>query len=121
MEYWKQVALDRLAEYARLSAASDTMEAELALCPNEGDLNAGVFRAELTDRVQRAAAVKKQVGAALDRLDPEDRTVLEMLCIRPRRGNVDRLCSLLDREKTTIYRRRDAALRHFTTALLAIS
>lgn len=121
MEYWKQVAMDRLAEYARLRAAADSMEAELALCPTTGDLNAGVFRAELTARLERAATVTKQVGAALAQLEPEDRTVLELLCIRPRRGNVDRLCSLLEREKTTVYRRRDAALRRFTRALLAVS
>ncbi|MCD7860112.1 MAG: hypothetical protein LUH51_08170 [Firmicutes bacterium] len=38
-----------------------------------------------------------------------------------RGGNVDRLCGDLACEQSTVYRKRDKALRHFTIALYGLT
>ena len=60
------------------------------------------------------------VDGALASLDDEDRRVLELMCIRKARGNLDRLCAELHIEHSTAYRRRDAALRRFTMSLYGV-
>ena len=50
-------------------------------------------------------------------LTPEERLVVQMLYIMPKKGNVARLCDLLDCGQSTVYRRRDKALEKFTVAL----
>ena len=57
------------------------------------------------------------VDAGLKVLNDEERLVLERFYIRPEKGNVDRLCEVLGVEKASIYRKKDAALRHFTICL----
>ena len=60
---------------------------------------------------------KEQVETALATLSPEDRTILQMIDICKSKGNVATLCEVLGCETTTIYRRRDRALRLFYYAL----
>lgn len=76
-----------------------------------------VHREELERMLRQAQAWVGIVDTGLAVLDPEERLVLERLYIHRAKGNVEQLCEDLAAEKATVYRRRDAALRHFTIAL----
>ena len=91
----RKEVLTRLGEYDALCLATENLEAQLA------DLR------RQTEQVERAMMI----------LDPAQRVVLEMMCIRPQKGNMTRLCELLGCEKSSIYRRRDRALHQFSLAL----
>ena len=58
-----------------------------------------------------------QLGRGLDALTEEERTVLDMLYIHPKKGNATKLCEVLEVEQSTVYRRRDKALEHLNLAL----
>lgn len=60
---------------------------------------------------------KAYTDKALAALSPEDRMVLQLMVISPAKGNGERLCSVLGCELSTVYRRRDRALRLFYYAL----
>lgn len=49
----------------------------------------------------------------LEALDPADRHILDLMYIHRKKGNVERLCEELCCEKPTVYRRRNAAVKHF--------
>jgi hypothetical protein len=38
----------------------------------------------------------------------------------PERGNIERLCKELGMEASSVYRRRDSALKHFTLAFYGV-
>ena len=57
-----------------------------------------------------------EVKSALAQLQPEEREILEGMIIFYRRGNVEKLCEKLYIDRSTAYRRRDKALRHFGMA-----
>lgn len=80
-------------------------------------LNNIVQREELDRSLEQTQKWVKVVEAALKVLDNEERMLLERLYINPVRGNLDRLCGELGIEKSSVYRRRDKALQHFTIAL----
>ena len=61
-----------------------------------------------------------RVERALEQLDEEERLVMDRFFIHPAAGNLDRLCGELGLEKTAVYNRRDAALRHYTHARYGI-
>ena len=54
-------------------------------------------------------------------LTPEERLVLQRLYLYPERGAMDRLCTELGMEQSSVYRKRDEALRHFTVAMYGFS
>lgn len=58
-----------------------------------------------------------QVERALDCLTKEERLVLDRMHIHRGKGNVERLCEELNVEKSTVYYKRDQAIKHFTRAL----
>ena len=60
------------------------------------------------------------VDSALSVLDEEERLVLDRFYIHRAKGNIDRLCEEMGREKSAVYERRDKALRHFTIALYGV-
>ena len=74
-------------------------------------------REELALALRQARAVVACVDEGLSVLDSEERLVLDRFYIHPAHGNVERLCSELGIEQSSVYRRRDRALRHFTIAL----
>ena len=78
-------------------------------------------REELGRALKQARAWGKLVDGALAVLDDEERLVLDRFYIHRAKGNVDRLCEELGREKTAVYDRRDKALRHFTIALYGVT
>lgn len=58
-----------------------------------------------------------EVERALACLAETDRLILDRMYIHPTHGNVDRLCGELCVERSTVYYKRDNALRNFTRAL----
>lgn len=76
-----------------------------------------VHRDELKRRLQDARLWVAQVDKALTILTDEERLVLEKLFIHPMKGTITSLSEQLDVDKTTVYKRRDSALRRFTIAL----
>lgn len=78
------------------------------------------LRTELENAMKLTREWLDIVDGALASLDDEDRRVLELMCIRKARGNLDRLCAELHIEHSTAYRRRDAALRRFTMSLYGV-
>ena len=53
---------------------------------------------------------------ALDALPYEERLLLTLCYVRPKRGNLEKLMEALGVEKTRIYEKRNAALRNFALA-----
>lgn len=76
-----------------------------------------VHREELERALEMARTWVALVDAGMELLAPEERLVLERFYVHPERGNVERLCSELGVEKSSVYRKRDAALRRFTLSL----
>lgn len=76
-----------------------------------------VHRQELSAALFQAESWVSAVEGALGVLSPEERTVLDGMYIDARRGGQDRLCETLQMEKSSLYRKRDRALRRFTLAL----
>lgn len=80
-----------------------------------------VHREELDRSLEQTRMWVDLVEAGLEILSQEERLILERFYIRPEKGNVDRLCSELGIEQSSVYRRRDKALRYFTIALYGCS
>ena len=53
-------------------------------------------------------------------LSPQEKLILHRLYIYPESGSLERLCKELEVETSSIYRRRDKALKHFTMAYYGI-
>lgn len=84
-------------------------------------LNNIVQRQELIWTLEQAQLWLRSTDRALTALTGEERQILNRLYIYPERGNLERLCKELDMETSTVYRRRDKALEHFTLALYGIT
>lgn len=76
-----------------------------------------VHRQELEWTLEQAQCWLTTTDRALSVLSPEEKLVLQRFYIYPERGSVDRLCSELGVEQSSVYRKRDKALHRFTTAL----
>lgn len=76
-----------------------------------------VHQEELKRALDQAKRWVEVVEGALRVLEVDERLVLERLYINSASGNIDRLCDELSVEKSSVYRRRDAALCRFTKAL----
>ena len=74
-------------------------------------------RQELLWRLKQTESWIACVDRALGGLTKEERLILHRLYIRPEKGSVERLCTELGAESSTVYRKRDKALRQFTIAL----
>ena len=86
----------------------------------EALLNNIVHRQELAWTLQQAQNWLKTTDRALTALNNEEKLILHRLYIYPERGNLERLCGELGMESSSVYRRRDKALRHFTLAYYGI-
>lgn len=76
-----------------------------------------VRKEKLHSRLKENELWISQVERALSCLEETDRLVLDRMYIQTERGNVERLCEELCVEKSTVYYKRDNALRNFTRAL----
>ena len=80
-------------------------------------LNNLVHRQELQRTLEQARSWVRITDRALGALSPEEKLIMHRLYICPERGAIGRLCTELDVEQSSIYRKRDRALRKFTVAL----
>ena len=71
-------------------------------------------RDEIVARLRQLEKMRLQLDAmdsALKQLSEEERNIIATLFLHPRRNNIDYLCEKLEVERTTVYRRRDKALK----------
>ena len=76
-----------------------------------------VHRQELQSAFYQADSWVTTVEGALEVLSPEERLVLERLYIYHEKRGIERLCEELQMEHSSVYRKRDRALRMFTLAM----
>lgn len=80
-------------------------------------MNNMVKRQELQWALEDARLWLSNTERALKTLNQEEQTVLSRMLIFPEDGAAQRLCMDLGVETSSVYRRRDSALRKFTIAL----
>jgi hypothetical protein len=137
---WKNEAMDRLRQYDAMRLATMNIPQEIkrleadsvalrgvrtdhtaVLSGNsrreEAILDNMMSRQELRWRLEQAESWLSCTDRALDALSGEEKLVLQRFYISPEKGSVERLCSELGLESSSVYRKRDKALRHFTVAL----
>ena len=137
---WKKEAIEKLKEYNARKQAITSIPMEIAQLESavrgirsasadgvaisgggsgrEDMLLSNICKREELKRSLAAANVwVSQVEDAMAVLNQEERLILDKFYISPARGNVDRLCGELNVEKSQVYARKDAALRHFTISL----
>ena len=86
----------------------------------EAMINNLIQRQELEWTLQQAKMWLQSTDRALSALTAEEKQILHRLYIYPEKGGLERLCKELDVECSSIYRRRDRALKHFTLAFYGI-
>lgn len=141
---WKREAADKLRKYAARKEAIRSIPEEIRMyeeafngirsasadsTPVAGGgstredmmLSNIVKREELKTALKQARRVVSIVDRGLATLTEEERLLLDRFYIHPAKGNVERVCTDLGIEKASVYRRRDAALQHFTIALYGIT
>ena len=79
-----------------------------------------IHRQELLWTLEQAQLWLKTTDRALSALSNEEKLILHRLYIYPEARASERLCAELGMETSSIYRRRDKALRHFTLAYYGI-
>jgi len=137
---WRTAAEEKLSLYPAQLAAVQNLQEELKMLKmGKGRLPAPQYstpRVCITpgrqeDRVLNDLARKQEMEwslaqaktwirvteRALDTLSEGDRTLLQVLYMDPDEDRIGKLCRQLHVERSSIYRRRDSALRRFTTAL----
>lgn len=125
MQYWQEIATNRLRNYDALHTALENIPMELENMEISGApgshkrLNALVAKRTLQQRFTQAKRQVKQIDKALAVLTPEQRLVLQMMDVNRTPGNCERLCQLLNCESSTVYYKRQTALKRFTAALFA--
>ena len=80
-------------------------------------LNNLAHRQELSWALEQAKYWVEITRRGLDTLTPEEKLVLHRFYLYPERGSVERLCMELGVEQSSVYRKRDKALRKFALAL----
>ena len=136
---WKEEAVERLGRYAAMKTAVQVIPVELQRLELEAaSLSCGlsggtgkkmnirgredmllsllVRRQELEKNHANASLWLQSMDKALGQLSQQDQLLLEQMYIR-RDRDVTQLCVELGLEKTSLYRRRDTALKHLTLAL----
>ena len=136
---WKNEAIERLSRYDAMKGALLSLPEELKRLEAEainlkavrtdkvvvksgadnGDalINNLVSQEEIRYALAQAKRWVKTTDRALSILLPEEKLVLHRMYVSRERGVIDRLCMELGCEQSSIYRKRDSALRKFTIAL----
>lgn len=137
---WKNEAMEKLRRYDSMRQALRNIPEEIArlkadacalrgansdTTPVKGGgnrreealINNLVERRELEWTLQQVKRWLLTADRGLAALTPEERLVLQRLYLYPERGALDRLCSELGVEQSSVYRKRDQALHRFTLAL----
>lgn len=136
---WKEEVVERLGRYAAMETAVQVIPVELQRLEQEASslscslpggsgsksslrgredmlLSILVRRQELEKNHANASLWLQSMDKALGQLTREEKNILERMHIR-RDRDLHKLCAELGVEKTSLYRRRDAALKHLTLAL----
>lgn len=137
---WKSEAIDKLKQYEAKKHSLENIPKEIERLESEmegirssasdGGLAGGgsgrrddtylsniVHREELGRQLEQADKWVALVDAGLELLNAEERLILDRFYIHPEKGAADRLAGDLRIDIKTVYRRKDAALRHFTISL----
>lgn len=136
---WKHEAMDRLQKLSVMRQAIHSIPQEMERLEAEAEgirglamdavkvagggkredalLSNLVHRQELQNAFHQANSWVNTVEGALEVLSPEERLVLERLYIYPEKRGIERLCEELQMEHSSVYRKRDRALRLFTMAM----
>ena len=77
-------------------------------------------RQELERTLEQAHIWLRSTDRALTALSKEEQVLLHRMYIYPQKGGLDLLSKELGVETSSIYRRRDKALKHFTLAFYGI-
>ena len=141
---WKLEATERLRQYDAMRQALVNLPEEIRCLEQEaynlrgknlerppgrvrGCRQEDLLLSNLVHRQELAAALKRTgiwleiTDRALGALSPEEKLILHRLYVYPERGSLERLCADLEVEQSSIYRKRDKALRKFTCALYGFS
>ena len=141
---WKKEATEKLRKYAAMRLAVVNIPEEIKRLEidaksirsaksdatpvagggnkrEEAMINNIVHRQELAWTLEQAHLWLRFVDRGLTALSAVEKTILHKLYIYPEKGNLERLCKELGMETSSIYRRRDKALEHFTLALYGIT
>lgn len=136
---WKKEAAEKLGRYEAMQLAVENLPGEIARLELEATairsssmkpvftsgtvarredalLNNIVQRQELTLALKQAQLSTQTTERALKALNPQQHAILHRLYICPQPGGIEQLCRELGLEQSSIYRRRDDALRKFTIA-----
>ena len=76
-----------------------------------------VQRQELAWSLEQVKRWLSVCERGLKALTEEEQLILRRMYLCPEQGSLNRLCSELGVEQSSVYRRRDEALQHFTMAL----
>ena len=140
---WKQDAKDKLRRYNAMRLATINIPQELERLEidarsirsaktdgppvagggnqrEEALINNILHRQELTWTLQQAQLWLQITDRALSALSSDEKQILHRLYIYPEKGGLERLCKELGMETSSVYRRRDKALKHFTIAYYGI-
>lgn len=135
---WKEEAVQRLLDYQNVTNAVAGMRKELkrlemeaaslggsgifrmgsgAQSQDDRKLNNLVRRGELADALQQAGLWVDVTDHALDCLDDQSRQLLHFMYVTGQWGSATQVAREMGIERSSVYRRRDEALRKFTVAL----
>lgn len=137
---WKDEAVDKLRRYDAMQTAQQNISREIARLKEEAFsirradpaatpvrgsggrydevlMNNIVKRQELAWTLKQVKLWISNTDRGLQALSDEERQVLQRLYLYPEKGAIDRLCEELGLEQSSVYRRRDQALEHFTIAM----
>lgn len=141
---WKNEAIERLNKYEAMKQSLDNIPLEIKRLKKSSsglrsvsadrirvssspsrqeDILIGnlIKQEELTRSYENAKLWVETTNMALSALTEEEEMILRSMYISPQRGVVNHLCEKLGVEQSSIYRKRDSALYHFTVALYGIS
>lgn len=137
---WKNEAMERLRRYDAMCLAAENIPLEIRRLEEEATsirstradrnyIHAGTSRREeiLLDNMMHRQELHWQLDQtnawltcmhkALGALTEEEKLVLDRFYMYPEKGSVEKLCQELSLENSSVYRKRDKALRQFTIAL----
>lgn len=126
---WRKEAIERLEGYwavrqslKNIPLELKRLEAEAKLLEQQNPYGDACLenlsrRQQLYHSLEQARVYHTLTEQGFACLCREELRLLELFYMKPQWGNVNRLCIELGLAKTTVYRKRDAALRKFALAL----
>ena len=102
------------------SARTDTISVNGGSSREEALLNNLIHRQELDNTLKQTKIWLKNTDRAMGLLSAEEKQILHKLLIYPQKHAVEQLSQELGIEQSSIYRKRDEALKQFTLAYYGI-